>query len=323
MQLGLLLLTVPEYAGHGLKIDWMSGIKSGVLIFPLLLFALWLHYKKKGAERSIVGFLLAMLLIKLVSIVTAITQYSAVAMQRPLVDPYLAKADGFLGISVPEITAWGRMHPKLLQFLGICYLAMIPEIATTVLLLAMLWRDWPRLWEYVFHFHFCLIGAVVILFLFPAEGVFTHHGFTPSIDWTRFSEQFHGFRSGQMRVIHLDDLEGLISMPSFHTTVGMIVTWAMRGRIQYLAVFGVLNLGLVACTVVSGSHYFVDLVAAALLFGASLLLFRKAVVPLSLLVTNGRNAWLGALPARNLRIGKRTGPGFSDRGKDSHPPGRV
>lgn len=291
MQLCLFLLTAPEYADHGLEIDWMSGLKSGTLIFPLALFALWLHYRKKGPERSIGGFLLAMLLIKSVSILTAITQYQVVAMQSPLVDPYLAEADAFLGIWVPEITAWGRAHPKTLQFLGICYLAMIPEIATAVLLLAMLWRDWLRLWEYVFHFHFCLIVAVLILSLFPAEGVFTYYGFTPSIDWTRFSEQFHGFRSGQMRVIHLDDLEGLISMPSFHATVGMMVTWAMRGRIPYLAVFGVLNLGLVACTVVSGSHYFVDLVAAALLFGASLLLFRKAVVPLSQLVTNERNAW--------------------------------
>lgn len=285
MQLCLFLLTTPEYANHGLEIDWKSGLESGTLIFPLVLLALWLHYRKKGPERAICEFLLAMLLIKSVSILTATAQYPAVAIQNPLVDPYLAQADAFLGIQVPELAVWGRTHPKILQLLGICYLAMIPEIATTILLLAMLWRDGFELWEYVFHFHFCLTIAVLILSLFPAEGVFTYYGFTPSIDWTRFIEQFHGFRSGQMRVIHLDDLEGLISMPSFHATVGMMVTWAMRGRIPYLAVFGVLNFGLIACTVVSGSHYFVDLVAAAALFGASLLLFRKAVVPLSQLAT--------------------------------------
>jgi len=67
-------------------------------------------------------------------------------------------------------------------------------------------------------------------------------------------------RSGAMSVVRLDDLEGLITFPSFHTTNAILFAWAVW-PVRYLRVpILVLNGLMVASTPTAGSHYFIDIV---------------------------------------------------------------
>ena len=115
--------------------------------------------------------------------------------------------------------------------------------------------------------------TVASLALFPAACAFSYYGFESTLPQGRFLAHFNGFRTGSLSVIRFDDLEGLISMPSFHVAGGLMLTWAFRGY-RVVWVFAVLNGLLMAATVLSGAHYGVDLPATALLFGASVVVHR-------------------------------------------------
>ncbi len=71
-----------------------------------------------------------------------------------------------------------------------------------------------------------------------------------------------------------DNIDGLISIPSFHTAGGLMVTWAFRHHRAWLVTFAVVNVLLIAATVLSGTHYAIDVLATGVLFLGSLGLWR-------------------------------------------------
>ena len=87
-------------------------------------------------------------------------------------------------------------------------------------------------------------------------------------------------RAGTMRSIALNQLEGLISFPSFHTAAALIFIWTLH-TVRYVGWAGIpLNLALIVATPTVGAHYFIDLVGGVVVaFGAlaaSHLLCRRA-----------------------------------------------
>jgi hypothetical protein len=92
------------------------------------------------------------------------------------------------------------------------------------------------------------------LAVFPAAHAFQFYGFESTIDQTRLIAHFNGVREGVFNTIDFDDLEGLVSMPSFHAAGGIFVTWAFRDRVAVASAVGLLNLGLMAATVLTGAH---------------------------------------------------------------------
>ena len=136
-------------------------------------------------------------------------------------------------------------------------------------------RDRTALWEYAWNFQFCLIAALIGLALFPAACAFTYYGFDSLLDQTRFTTQFHAVRSGVMSVVPLNDLEGMITFPSFHVAGGLLVTWSFRRYPVWAGAIGLINVVLIASTVLTGAHYLVDVIGALGVFGCSVWLWRR------------------------------------------------
>jgi hypothetical protein len=73
---------------------------------------------------------------------------------------------------------------------------------------------------------------------------------------------FELLRSGLMKTIDLSSVQGLISIPSYHTVLGILLCWAVRGT--RLCPFAILvNSAMLLATPLVGGHYFLDLVAGA------------------------------------------------------------
>ena len=131
------------------------------------------------------------------------------------------------------------------------------------------------MWEYIFHFHICLVLTLIGLVLFPAMCAFSYYGFESLIDQTRFITHFSALRNGNFHLLRLRELEGLITFPSFHVAGGLMVTWAFRAYRRMFVFLLVLNALMIASTVLLGPHYAVDLVASGLVFGASVWLYNR------------------------------------------------
>jgi membrane-associated phospholipid phosphatase len=77
-------------------------------------------------------------------------------------------------------------------------------------------------------------------------------------------------RAGTFRSIPLDNLEGLITFPSFHTAGAIMFIWALR-KVPYVRWPAIaLNAALIAATPIDGAHYFIDLVGGAVVAFAAI-----------------------------------------------------
>lgn len=204
-------------------------------------------------------------------------QYLAVALHRPLIDPALAWGDSLMGVNVSLLAEWTREHPLLNLVLAASYSTLLVQLGLIISILGLWMRDRAGLREYLFHFHVCAVVTVLALAIFPAACAFQHYGFESTLDQTRFIAHFTAVRSGTMRTIRLDDLEGLISTPSFHVAGACMTTWALRRRAVLLPIAVGVNSLLIASTVLSGAHHLIDVIVTGALFAISVFAWRHVV----------------------------------------------
>ena len=256
----------------GIDLVWSNGLPVIYAIVAIGTF--WGYFAwQPGAPREWIIPEAAVVLMLLLAhaLVGPPMQYPALALNRPLIDPWLAAGDAALGISVPAAVQWTAQHPPLVAVLRWSYISLLPQFVAPVLLLPM-FNDRSALWEYAWHFLVCSAMTVACLALFPAACTFTYQHFTPLLNESRFIEHFATARAGGFRTIDFDHLEGLVSCPSFHVAGAWMVTWAFR-RTWLLVPLAILNSALAASTVMLGAHYFVDLIATAVMVGFSAVLF--------------------------------------------------
>jgi hypothetical protein len=150
-----------------------------------------------------------------------------------------------------------------------------------ILLIAAIWwtRDRQALWQYVVTYHICAFVTVLSSAFWPSAAPFNYYGFTVLLDFTRFNEHFHALRAGTMTVVPFGNIEGLISMPSFHVIGGLLLTAAV-GRTRLFVPVAILNTLLIISTVMIGVHYVVDVLAGITVWGAAVLIHRRYVAHL-------------------------------------------
>ena len=277
LQAGLLVLTVVSFRITGLTYAW-----SEVLLpagGALCLLALWgahvLMPSRRQGEWVVTEAILVTGLIATVTIIGSPFQYAAIAFKRPLVDQWLAAADAGMGIHVPALVEWTRAHPSIQQMLSSAYFSLLPQFILPIAVVGCWFKDRAALWEYAFHFHVCVIVTLLGLALWPAACAFTYYGFDSLLDQTRFIRHFHEFRTGVQTMVQPSDVEGMISFPSFHVAGALMVTWAFRRHRYWLMGLGMLNAWLIAATVFTGAHYAIDIVATAVMFAASIGMWKR------------------------------------------------
>ena len=265
---------VASFSAGRLAIEWSTVWLGAALLSALVV--VWLNfYFVPGArwEWFVAEVLFITFAMVLLTNVLVPLQYGALALRAPWADPWLARADAWLGVSTPALTAWTWTHPVIAAAAKAAYSTFAPQMLLTMLVLAVR-RERDRLWEFAFHFHICLIVTIAALAIWPAVHAPGYYAFTPTIDMTRMIAQVKGFHEGTMTVVRFDDLDGLVSFPSFHVVGALLVTWAFRGRRRILVPLIVLNTCLIISTVITGEHYGIDVLAAAPLVAASIAAYR-------------------------------------------------
>jgi hypothetical protein len=279
-QAGLLLLTIPVYNRVGLSVEWLGALPLAVVVAGLA--TAWAYYRftrGRPPEWALAETILAFALLTSLGITIPPAQYAAAALGRPLVDSWLAAADASIGINVGELASWTAAHPAVNTVLRAAYFTLLWQFLLIVPGLGAL-RDRTALWEYVFHFHFCSLITLAVFAWWPAASAFQYFGFASTIDQSRFIAHFQGVRDGTLTILRFGQMEGLVSMPSFHVAGALMVTWALRRRWWLLVPVSIVNIGLIAATFMSGAHYVVDLGGTLAMCAASLWAWRMYAQPL-------------------------------------------
>lgn len=191
--------------------------------------------------------------------------YLASATGRPLMDQYLAAADGALGFGWVGYVSRLNAHPSFAYAITYAYGSLKIQMLVLPAILAFTSRL-DRLSEFAAHFGLagCLTCLVLVAvpaagasdFFHPSSDVLSSFGVGAS---TRHLEQLHMLRT--LKPFLIEHPEGLVTFPSFHSALAAIFMYSVR-RVRYVAppVY-LLNVMLILATPPQGGHYLVDVLA--------------------------------------------------------------
>jgi membrane-associated phospholipid phosphatase len=188
----------------------------------------------------------------------------------PMIDPSLAAADKWFGLTSADVIRWVIAVPFAPKLLYAMYFPSVILLFLTALLLSILGRA-ERLGELCSAYGFSLAIATVCSVLLPASGAFEYLGLEPQFgahlppgSGVYHLEILHALRSTTYMVINPFALHGLVTFPSFHTSMALMTAAAWRDdRFLKWPMF-VWNALVILSTVPVGGHYVVDLIAGAL-----------------------------------------------------------
>jgi hypothetical protein len=200
-------------------------------------------------------------------------QYLCATVPAPLIDQRLLEFDGVLGFNWLRVYLWVRSHPPVQHILGFAYGSMFVQGLAVPVILGLVGRR-EELSEFVLLFMLSGILLLLISTPIPASSAFLHFGIADPHTSSSVSD-FYSLRNGTLRVFEMVPAQGMVSMPSFHTTLAILFIYALR-RMPYLLLFSVpLNVTMILSTPTQGGHYLADVLAGLLLSALTIATFRS------------------------------------------------
>lgn len=217
--------------------------------------------------------------------------YLTTTLSFPEQDAFFYALDRSLGLDWLAYLKAVDARPWLGTIFGLAYASILPQIIVLITVLAFSGRgDAARIM--VFAMMLSALVSIAISGAVPAVAMFVHLGLTPA-DYPNLNPgaafvhvaDIKALRSGAPLLVDLSKAEGIITFPSYHAAVALLMLLAGWAHPLLRWPFLVLNLLMIASTPIDGGHYFVDVFAGlgiALLchVAARRFLFPSRVAPL-------------------------------------------
>jgi hypothetical protein len=265
-----ILVAVAVLLATGMHIE--LGALSSYLVLLALLFgahALYTHRRPRpviGLATGSLGLMFA------AALCAGIIANAGMRLRYPLVDGWLTGMDLALGF---DTSAWLRTfaeYPAFADLLALAYTSIFPLVFLSAVVLSVRGRS-ASLWEMTAGFSVGIVVCATISVLLPAIGSVSHAGLEglagaglPNGSGIYHLHAVSAYRDGTSPLLDVRKLEGVVTFPSFHMIMAIIVAAAFRSTgIIGWAVAG--WCGLVAIsTVPMGGHYLIDLIAGTLIW---------------------------------------------------------
>jgi hypothetical protein len=195
--------------------------------------------------------------------VAGVLSYLSVTVNAPLVDASLLRFDRALGFDWPNVYHWVSSHVAVQRVLAFAYYSGRWQLIGIPVVSGLLGRH-EDLSDFVLHL---MLSSILVLFVstpFPAASAFLHFNITDPNTAASVSDS-NLLRNGTMRHFDLTQIQGLVSLPSFHTALAVFFAYSLR-RISVLFPFAVLlNVIMVISTPTQGGHYLGDVFGGLIL----------------------------------------------------------
>ncbi|WP_158226534.1 phosphatase PAP2 family protein [Bradyrhizobium sp. UFLA03-84] len=277
--------------------SWLIGIAaSGFAGFLLWKFQIDVEPESLALFSGLMGFLLAVDIVygrwrsapvlSNLAAAVAVFFWSAAAAATislvglrykfPLIDDSLAEADRLIGIDLPSIIPWFANHPWLTELLAAAYCSSFVQITALFVLLAAT-RRFDKLWQLVFVFALTIVASTMFSVFWPAKGAFVYFDHPlailkalPEHAGNYHLAKFEYFRNAAAPELSLSNLQGVVTLPSFHTCLALMTFFATIGTRWLFGITLIWNLLVLVSTIPIGGHYVIDLTCGALLWLAAM-----------------------------------------------------
>lgn len=201
--------------------------------------------------------------------------YILASTNAPLADPYLIAIDSSFGFDWRAVVGAMMAHPTLMLVLNYAYASFNYQLTLLIPLLFLIGYGRQGA-ELVLAWAIALSTTIVIFPFLPAAAGFIHFGIEPSdvplvrvhASWA-FADLFYAAREGTLQILELEKLDGIVTFPSFHAAVAIMLAWACRDVPYLRGPILVLNGLMWVSAIPIGGHYATDIVAgSALAFAA-------------------------------------------------------
>ena len=211
-------------------------------------------------------------LILMASAAICVLSYLCLAAAGPLVDSRLMAMDRALGFDWLANYNFMQAHPRLAPVLEAAYQSPIAQCVYFSVLMGLMGRK-DRLHDMFWLFLCGGLMACLGGLLLPALGPSKFFGLDAS-----FVPVMERLLSGRDLTFAFSQMTGVVSFPSFHTTMALILIWAFRGTSLIGWLITGLNLAMLCAVPYFGGHYLVDMIAGAAVMLLSLTVIRSAPV---------------------------------------------
>jgi hypothetical protein len=201
--------------------------------------------------------------------VNIVFTYLWATLPMPLHDAAYAKINTALGFDWARWFSWIAMRPLPRNILTAAYSSLPLQIFGSVFYFAHTGRN-ERNRELLWTVMLSALISAVISGLLPAIGPFMP-GAMPN-----FSVALVAVRSGTLSHIDVSEFKGIVTMPSFHTVLAILFTYAHRPPSRAFIPVAILNLVMLISIPFAGHHYVVDMIAGAVLAAFSIAVVRAA-----------------------------------------------
>jgi hypothetical protein len=282
------------------RIVWHAFIAPAITCI-VLIAAGW-FYRRWRTDPRLASALTGTAQVIAFAAVGAPLSYIAASANFPLQDHVLDIIDRALGLDWKALLAWMNASPTTYAVLGPIYASLTLQMTTVVLCLAFSGRlVWLRV--YTLAFFFAALTSIAVSAVLPAAGAWPHYGLTAadsphvlpavSTSWP----VFYGLRDGTFRMLVAVGSEGIITFPSLHAALAVIVVAALWPVPILRWVFLALNVAMLIATPIDGSHYFIDVLAGVALAALCLV----AANAIAMRAASGRLPGAAELAPRHAR----------------------
>jgi len=248
----LTLQNLPVPIGHFPLLGSLAELVVGSVA---LLLGIATVYDRTGRSASLAsGAASAAALVGGMAILASASYVVAALSPFPLMDPTLASVDRSLGFDWSAWTAWGRAHPVIWNVQLLAYNAMHPELGMAVLYLGL--RKRAKI--LIISLFVGGIITIIVSWFVPAVGHLPNASHVPVL---------LALRAGRLLDVAP---QGLISFPSFHTTVALLLTAGLRRERWLFPIACIVNGTMVISTISMGGDYLIDVLAGIIIAGLAM-----------------------------------------------------
>jgi hypothetical protein len=210
--------------------------------------------------------------------------YLAASVPRPLIDDTLGGFDLSLGFNWPVWSDFVLNHPGLRVPLMAAYGSLMPQILGSLALFALAGIS-GRNKEFLLNALIALLITTFVTALWPSVGPCVQFACAGErSEEARYIADVLIVRSGAAANFDLSQMQGIVTFPSYHAVLAMLLIYAHRGLRWSLSPIVAINLFMLLSIPSEGGHYVADM------FGG------VGVTALTMLITGVR--WKKLLPPR-------------------------
>lgn len=247
----------------GIQLDFAPIIVVFYLFFLFVAISLFYRYVRRDDTIFLLGHIACQMLTA--TGVLGILSYVTASINRPLVDEQLISIDHLFFFDWQHYVAWVNDRPLLANILSPAYESSGPQIILLVAIL-FLTKNSAHIQRLILAYITVAIITIVLAMIFPAVAGYVHY----DIDLSTYpnlhpaAARIHegpllSMRSNTVHMLTFP-LKGIVTFPSFHSALAVLMMYAAwpLGRVRW--VFVVLNMIVLVSVPVDGGHWLTDVI---------------------------------------------------------------